>query len=83
MLVKQYERLWSGFFKGGAVKLIQRGPKEAVIASRGVPMLNGPRFAANYRAVLQAARAMFASTVYIRDLLSRKRDSQILLASWV
>jgi hypothetical protein len=79
----QYDRFWSRIFQGGSIKIVQRGPKEAVIESRGLAMLGLPNWRREYGLLVRTASAIFAKTTYVRELPARDPETLILLVSWV
>lgn len=78
----QAERLFSRVHRGGAVRVTRRGPKEALIESRGCSLYRIPYFASGYTTLLRSAALFFAKTAYARQLSAPEREHRVVLA-WV
>ena len=81
--IKQYGRLWSRIWQGGSVLITERGPKDALIESRGLAVAKYHYFSTAYMGVIRAAGLMFASTVYVRSVRSSEPSTHLCNISWV
>ena len=59
----QYDRLWERILVGGACQVEQVGPKDAIIRSFGIPMLESRYFRTAYQGVQRGAGLLFSKTV--------------------
>jgi hypothetical protein len=81
--LRQYDRLWARIVRGGSVRVTEKGPKDALIETRGLPMLRGQYFRMAYRNLLSTAGSVFARKLYMRDVPVEEPDACALWASWV
>ena len=81
--LRQYDRLWSRIFRGGAVRVTEKGPKDALIETHGLPMLRSPYFRLAYRSLLMTAGRLFARKLHMRERRVKASDAYAVLASWV
>lgn len=82
--LKQYDRLWQRIFVGGACSVEQAGPKDAVIRSYGIPMLETQYFRTAYVGVIHGAGVVFAKSSFERELKPPDGiHSSAIQMSWV
>lgn len=81
--IKQYGRLWARIWQGGSVRVLEQGPKDAVIESHGLSVARGRYFSHAYMGVIRAAATMFASTVYVRLRPGPTPSTHVCQLSWV
>lgn len=78
----QAERLYTRLMRGGSIRVTRRGPKEALIESRGCRLYKLPYYAAGYSMVFRAAALLFGNTAYARLLPASELEHKVVLA-WV
>jgi hypothetical protein len=78
----QAERLFTRLHRGGSLRVTRRGPKEALIESRGCTLYRIPYFASGYTTLLRSAALFFAKTAYARQLSAPPLEHRVVLA-WV
>jgi hypothetical protein len=83
VLLNQAGRFWARIFQGGSVRLSQRGPKDALLEASGLTMFDGRAFPIAYRGVVRAGVSLFARTLLLRPMPSKKPHSHSVLISWV
>jgi hypothetical protein len=83
--LSQYARLWQRILVGGSCRVEQIGPKDAIVTSRGIPMLETRYFRTAYRGVQRGAGLLFAKIVTAREskLADKDPHSTATLLSWV
>ena len=64
----QYDRLWERILVGGACRVEQIGPKDAIVSSFGIPMLESRYFRTAYMGVQRGAGLLFAKTIRAKAL---------------
>ena len=80
--LKHYDKLWDRLLVGGACNVVQTGPKDAIIESKGLPMFRYRYFRVAYASLIRGAGLMFANTFYAR--VQRSSDSTMIVSiSWV
>jgi hypothetical protein len=79
----QYDKLWKRLFVGGTIRITERGPKDALVESRGLAMFGARCFPISYQGVVSTAVRLFAKTVYVRTLPPPSSDSHVAAYSWV
>lgn len=79
----QFDRLWSRILRGGAVKITEKGPKEALVETSGLPMLRGRYFRLAYRTLLITAGSLFCKVLYLKERQAPAPDAHCALVSWV
>jgi hypothetical protein len=80
---QNYDRLWRRVFDGGAVTIHRRGPKDALIELRGMPISQFAYFRNAFRGANDAALRLFAKTLYVRELVERNRPTGFTMrAAW-
>lgn len=82
IVVRSYPTLWSRIWRGGSVRVIQEGPKDAILIGHGCPCGRLRYFDTAYRGVVKGAIGLFARTVYTRTL-PRRGDELIVGVRWV
>ena len=79
-----YERLWQRIFTGGRLVIRKLGPKDATIAFHDVQPARFTYFRNAFRGANHAGLALFASTVYVRELPARTTDTSLeIRVAWV
>jgi hypothetical protein len=85
LILGQFQRLWERLIQGGATSLIKRGPKDAIVEVRMLPLARFDYFRAGFCGVILSGikiGAGRAATVRVSDL--RNVESRLLFkASWV
>lgn len=82
LALQHYPRLWERLMSGGACTVEQKGPKDAVIDSRGVPMFRYRYFRIAYSALIRGAGGLLGRAVHTR--ITRGNDTSLtVLISWV
>jgi hypothetical protein len=66
--LKQYGRLWSRLFVGGAAGSFRLGPKEARLEIHGLPLCAIPYFRVAFRRLQLSGLTLFCSKAYIREV---------------
>jgi hypothetical protein len=81
----QYGRLWERILVGGACRVEQVGPEDALITSYGIPMLETRYFRTAYMGVQRGAGLLFAKMVRAKAAAVPGNDphSAATLVSWV
>lgn len=80
--LSNYDKLWDRLLQGGGCRVRQIGPKDAVIESFGMPMLEYRYFRIAYTAVIRGAGLMFSKTFYAR--MQRSNTTALTVGvSWV
>jgi hypothetical protein len=81
LALAQTERLFARLNQGGAVRVIRRGPNEAVFEVRGGSLYAIPYYEIGHHALLRAAVLLFSKTARARTLHTADREHRTLL-SW-
>lgn len=82
--LRHYNRLWERILVGGACSVEQVGPKDAIIRSYGIPMLETHYFRTAYQGVIRGAGMIFAKTSFLQTLPPPDGPySAATQASWV
>jgi len=81
----QYDRLWERILYGGGCRVEKAGPKDAVVSSFGIPMLESRYFRNGYLGMQRGAGLLFAKTVSVKRLPPPFGDPQSCATqiSWV
>ncbi len=80
----QYHRVCQRIIDGGTFMVSERGPKDAVIDTRGLALFRFRYFRVAALGIFRGAAGMFAKTCYARELPSRGGREQLLVSlSWV
>lgn len=66
--LKQYDRLWQRILVGGGCNVEKVGPKDAIVRSFGIPMLESRYFRTAYQGVLRGAGTLLAKSSFVRPL---------------
>jgi hypothetical protein len=80
--LENYDKLWDRLLQGGGCRVRQLGPKDAVVESFGMPMLEYRYFRIAYAAVIRGAGLMFAKSFYARVERS-SATALTVVVSWV
>ena len=79
-----YDRLWRRSFDGGGFMVARGGPKEAFVEIRSVPFARHAYFRDALRGTHQAVLALFARTLYVREVRGRTHPEGFSMRiSWV
>ena len=71
-------------YQGGDVSVVKVGPKEARVTCVGLPFVRIPYYRHGFIGVQAAALRLFASKVYVREVLELGTDTTLVTAiSWV
>jgi hypothetical protein len=82
LALQHYPRLWERLMSGGSCTVEQKGPKDALIDSRGVPMFRFRYFRVAYSALIRGAGGLLGRAVHTR--ITRSTDSAMgVFVSWV
>lgn len=81
----QYDRLWQRILVGGACRVERVGPKDAIVSSFGIPMLESRYFRTAYLGVQRGAGLLFSKSVRAKALPPPAGDPQSCATqiSWV
>jgi len=81
----QYDRLWERILLGGSCKVEKVAPKDAVVTSVGIPMLESRYFRTAYMGVQRGAGLLFAKSIVAKRLPSPFGDPHACATrlSWV
>ncbi|MEY4577828.1 MAG: hypothetical protein RL701_2531 [Pseudomonadota bacterium] len=80
--LRHYDKLWDRLLVGGTCHVRQTGPKDAVIASKGLGMFRYRYFRVAYASLIRGAGLMFAKIFYTR--VQRTSDTSMVVGiSWV
>jgi hypothetical protein len=79
-----YARLWQRIFTGGTLVIRKEGPKDATIAFEDVPPFRFAYFRNAFRGTNHAGLSLFASKLYVRELVERTSETAIVFrVAWV
>ena len=73
-----YARLWQRIFTGGTLVIGKEGPKDATIALEDVPLARFAYFRNGFRGAIYAGLSLFASKLYVRELVERTTDTRVV-----
>jgi hypothetical protein len=78
------QAFWERLYQGGGVRLMQLGPKEAVLEMVGNPLCRSNYFRCAQRGTIQAAVALFCTKSYVVDQPSAQPARRVCYrVSWV
>ncbi len=69
--LKQNDRIWDRMYQGGAVTLIQTGPKDLMLEHRGIPLAQSSYWRAALRAYWLALGKLMTNAVYVKQIRPR------------
>jgi hypothetical protein len=82
---KQTDRIWSRLYNGGACRILQVGPKDALYTISGLPNVNGRASRLSQCGFLRGVMSISTKACVIRVVPSRtsEHDTLTLSISWV
>ena len=81
--LKKYDKLWDRLMQGGGVRVYEEGPKDAIVETHGLPLLEHRYFMVAYAGVIKGATGMFAKTVHVNPRRPPDRHAARTSVSWV
>ncbi len=84
-VVKRSDRFWDRAYLGGAITVIQTGPKDVIVEWRGLPLVESRYFRIAQRYYSEALATMFCSRAYVKTIRPRSPHPHSLTTSfsWV
>jgi hypothetical protein len=80
----QYHRVCERIIDGGTFMVIEVGPKDAIVQTRGLPLFEYRYFRTATLGMFRGGVGVFAKTCYARELPERStRDSMAVSVRWV
>lgn len=83
--LRQLDRLWNRIYQGGACKVTQVGPKDALLEVIGVPFAHSRSFRSTHCGFLRGTIALTAKACIVKGLAAHdsKSDHYTVSISWV
>jgi hypothetical protein len=82
IVCKSYATLWQRLWQGGSIRVLEEGPKDAVLVGMGSPCGQYRYFQVAYCGVVKGALGMFSRSVHVTARPNRA-GQLIAAASWV
>ncbi len=83
-LASKLDRVWSRVFDGGHIGVWKLGPKDGLIALRGLPLLQFHYFRVGWRGVVSTGVETIVSKCYAREAKTESSSDAVdLIVSWV
>lgn len=84
LVLCQYHRVCERILDGGKFMVIELGPKDAVVQTRGLPLFRSRYFRTATLGMFRGGVGVFAKSCYARELVDRSsRDSLSVSLRWV